>query len=740
MGRLAMNRRTFLKAAGATSGVAALMAMNGKGVDLFQEAAYAGEKVEEKVGYCGICGMECAYVGKVVNGKLVKLEGNPKDLQSGGSLCAKGNSGVSMLYDPDRLKYPLLRTNPEKGVGVDPKWKRISWEEAFAIGTEKLNAARQSHGGKSILWIGKHKGNDFLNGVGSPNDICHHSTCDTVRDVACEVTLGSVQFIPDLAESNYILCFGWDQFGKAKNAWARALADNLGQGKGKLVVVDPRMSPTATKAHEWIPVRPGGDHAMTMAMLHVIIKENLYDAEYVAKYTVGFEKLWPAVEKCTPDWASKLSGVSAETIARIAREFAQAPSAVIPFHKREAAQVRENGMSLARAMLILMIITGNFEKRGGALLPRSFKLDKMKPKAKGQMETLERVDGAEKFPLLVPEPLTGHGLFQAIPDAILTGKPYPVKAAIIYAQGLFAMSDPAKYIEALKKLDFVININIYPDEIATLADLVLPEVTYMEKTGLSARKFQAIYSQIAVSEALVEPMYECLSLSKILSGIMKPMGLADYLTPGGKDTFDAQLAPAGITYKEIIKMGGVYTPSKTFKPKDLTDLKTPSKKLEIFSEEFEKHGYENLPVHRDNWMIAPTSDNEFYFTTTRMATHRHASTQNVPWLYEIDPENYVQINTQAAGKLGIKNGDLVEVTGPAGKVKIKAKLTAGIRPDTICIPHGYGHWSKFITLTFNKGANDGEIMPAPNVDYSLKLNDPSGSSFDCQFIAQVQKA
>lgn len=740
MTKLAMNRRTFLKSAGATTGVAALVAMNGKGMNLFQEAAYAGEITEEKVGYCGICGMECAYVGKVINGKLVKLEGNFEDLQSGGSLCAKGNAGVSLLYDPDRLKYPLLRTNPEKGIGVDPKWKRISWDEAFAIMTEKLNAARKSHGGKSIVWIGKHKGNDFLNGVGSPNDLCHHSTCDTVRDVACEATLGVNSFIPDLEESDYILCFGWDQFGKAKNAWARGLANNLGKGKAKLVVFDPRMSPTASKAHEWIPVRPGGDHAVTLAMLHVIIKESLYDVEYVAKNTVGFEKLWPAVQTYTPDWASELSGVSAGTITRIAREFATAPSAVIPFHKREAAQVRLNGMSLARAMLILMIITGNFEKRGGALLARGSKLEKMKPKAKGQLETLERVDGAEKFPLLLPEPLNGEGIFQTMPDAILTDKPYPVKAAIIYAQGLFCMSDPSKYIEALKKLDFVVNINIIPDEIATLADLVLPEVTYMEKAGISARKFNAIYSQIAVSESLVEPMYECLSLSKILSGIMKPMGLGDYITPGGKDTFDAQLAPSGITYKQIIKMGGVFTPSKTFKPKDLTDLKTPSKKLEIFSEELEKHGYDNLPMHKEEWMIAPKGDHEFYFTTTRMATHRHASTQNVPWLNEINPENYLQINNQAAEKLGIKNGDLVEVTGPAGKVQLKAKLTAGIRPDTICIPHGYGHWSKFMTLAHNKGVNDGEIMPVMDINQQLKLNDPSASSFDCQFIATIKRA
>lgn len=741
MSRDQVSRRSFIKGAVATTGVAALAVLNSKiDLDLFHDStAYAGGEVETKPGYCGICGMECAFTGKLVDGKLVKLEGNTEDLQSGGSLCAKGNAGINMLYDPDRLKYPLLRTNPEKGIGVDPKWKRISWDEAFAIAASKLDEARKQYGGKSIVWIGKHKGKDFLSAVGSPNDICHHSTCDTVRDVACEATFGINSFIPDVAESDYILCFGWDQFGKAKNAWARGLSENLGRNKGKLVVLDPRLSPTASKAHEWIPVRPGGDHAVILAMIHVIIKENLIDADFIAKFTSGFDKLVPAVNAYTPEWAAEISDVPAETIVRIAREFAAAPSAVIPFHKREAAQVRFNGMSLARAMLILMAITGNYEKRGGAIFARSAKLEKMKPKAKGKLETTERIDGAEKFPLLLPEPLKGEAIFQVVPDAILSEKPYPVKAAIIYAQGLFAMSDPQKYVEALKKLDFVININILPDEIATMADLVLPECTYLEKGGISGRKYNAIYTQIAVAEAMVKPMYESMPLSKILNGIMEKMGLTDFITPSGKDTYDLQLDPYNVRYKDIVKMGGVFTPKKEFKPKDLATLKTHSKKIEIYSEELAKHGYAPLPVHKDEWMIAPQNKNQFYFTTTRMATHRHASTQNMVWLHEIHPENSVVINKKAAEKLGIKDGEIVKVTSPTGEIKIKARLTAGIRPDTICVPHGYGHWAKFMSLAQGLGANDGDIMPLSTREETFKLNDPSASSFDCQFIAEVKK-
>lgn len=221
--RLELTRRNFLKYLGIT---AAAGTIQGKiALDLLRpvpsQAAAGSADIQYKAGICGICGMKCAMKGKIVDGVLVKLEGNELDLQSGGSLCAKGNAGINILYNPDRLKYPIIRTNPEKGIGVDPKWKRISWEEAFDLAAERLSELRSQYGGKSIAWIGQHGGKDFLSAIGSPNDFCHHSTCDTVREVACEVAMGTSAYIPDFDESDFILSFGWDQFGKGKNAWAR---------------------------------------------------------------------------------------------------------------------------------------------------------------------------------------------------------------------------------------------------------------------------------------------------------------------------------------------------------------------------------------------------------------------------------------------------------------------------------------------------------------------------------------
>ncbi|MDI3281436.1 MAG: molybdopterin-dependent oxidoreductase [Bacillota bacterium] len=736
-----LTRRNFLKYLGITAAAASVEA---KIVyDFLQEkrTEAAPPVTEIRYGVCGICGMQCALKGKVVDGRLVKLEGNPLDLQSGGALCAKGNAGINLLYDPDRLKYPLLRTNPQRGIGVDPRWKKISWEEALDLAAAKIREARERFGGQSIIWIGKHAGRDLLAALGSPNDLCHQTTCDTVRDLACEVTFGSAFYIPDFAESHYIITFGWDQFGKGKNAWARGLAEALGRGRAKLVVFDPRLSPTASKAHEWIPIRPGTDHAVALAMIHVLISEKLYDQEFVRAYTVGFEQLAEAVRPYTPAWAAELSDVPSETIVRLAREFARAERAVIPLHKREALQVHPNGFALARAVLILLALTGNVEKRGGAILPRAAGLGSPKPPAPPPpLPTVARVDEAEQFPLLCPRPLSGHGVYQTIPHNILAERPYPVKVAIVHFQGLLSFPNPDLWVKALRKLDFIININIYPDEMAALSDLVLPEPTYLEKAGVSERSLMALYPQVAVSEPMVKPLYETKGVAAIKAELARRLGLSAYLAPAGKEAIQRQLEPLGVTYEEILARGGVYTPDPHFRPKDLTQLATPSGKIELYSRKLQEYGYDPLPTHKDAWLLPRPSGDAFYLTTTRSPVHRHAGTQNLRWLYEVAPENYVLINAAAAKRLGIAEGEEVVVESPSGRLTLKAKLTEGIRPDTICIPHGYGHWAPGLHLAAGKGANEGELMASLDADQTRAFDPVAGSNQDCHLLVRVRRA
>ncbi|HHE72088.1 MAG TPA: twin-arginine translocation signal domain-containing protein, partial [Chloroflexi bacterium] len=298
-----LSRREFLKLIGTGSAAAVLSG----GLTAFVPTPTYAAPEEEGVlyGVCGMCGMGCAYVAHLRNGRIVRLSGNPKDQIAEGKLCVKGYSGIRLLYDPDRLKYPMKRTNPEKGIGVDPRWVRISWDEAIELTASSLKQIRDTYGPEAIIMISMAKPwqKHFARAIGTPNLISHHNTCVASQVLAWVTTVGCMAWTVDFEHSKYILCFGWDSLGKAKNHWGRAV--NRARANGaKLVVFDPRLSITAAKADEWIPIKPGTDLAALLAMIHVIINEDLYDHEFIENYTYGLGQLKEAVQEYTPEWAA----------------------------------------------------------------------------------------------------------------------------------------------------------------------------------------------------------------------------------------------------------------------------------------------------------------------------------------------------------------------------------------------------------------------------------------------------
>lgn len=740
---MGVTRREFLKIGSGSLAAVAGVGLLGNGLLETGNKAFADagpQKVEYKQGVCGICEMACAMRGKLENGRLVKLEGKPADQHSRGSLCAKGNSGINMLYDPDRLKAPMLKTVKGRVPGQDPGWKKISWDEAINRAAAEIKKAIDKYGPQSVIWIGHHRGVDFLKAIGSPNDISHQSTCNNVRQLATQLTLGSGNYVPDFEHSKYILCFGWDQIGKAKNSFARGPIAGRFENGAKLVVFDPRLSTTAAKSTEWIPIRPGTDLAVILAMLNVIISEERYDAEYVAQNVYGFEELANEVKQYTPEWASKLSDVPADSIRRIAREFSGGCPAVIPIHKREAIQSHPGGFELVRACFAMMAITGNIERHGGAMLPRVAATGSARaPKNPPEMKVTERVDGGHLFPLSITGPLRGPGLYQSVPDMILADQPYPVKVAIVYGQSLQSMPNPQKWVKAFEKLDYMININIYPDEMATIADLVLPEPTYLERADVAVRITNARFPQIALAEPMIKPLYDTKDADEIKHLIAKKLGIEQYLPPAGKKALDAKLKRYRLTFDQAIKKGGLISQRKDFVPLNLNELKTESGKIQIYSPKLAEMGYHPLPWFDESWVLHPKAKDEFYLVTTRPPTHRHAKTHNLKWLHEINPQGVIYMNTRRAKSLGIKDGDTIELSTPYGKGQGEAKLTEGLRPDTISFPHGFGQKSQLMKLAYNDGMNDGDIMPAYAKEISLKMKDPTGACLDCHVLVKVRK-
>ncbi len=750
-GEVVITRRRFLKLIGASA--AALSLSQGiKSRYLVPSATAKAKKLGETKTFqtvCGICDSECMVRATVVDGKVVELEGMPGDLAGDGKLCVKGLSGYRSLYDPNRIKGPLMRTNPERGIGVDPKWKEVSWEEAYQMVGKKLKEISEKYGPESIVCLmrPKEEQTHFVKAIGTPNHVCHVDTCYLSSEVAGSLTYKfdpeqkkkGKSWVWDYKNAKYILGFGYDQLGKSKRVYARQFQEAKDKG-AKIVILDPRLSITAAKADEWIPIKPGTDLAFALAMINVIINENLYDAQYVAECTFGFDKLKAHIQKYTPEWAQDICEIPADKIKRIAKEFATTRLAVVALHKRDATgPIYTNSFHLARCAFILNALVGSIDQEGGHLMPRKpdmpkfddvFKFDYPKPRTK------ERVDGLDKWPLAEP---FKKASFSNLAEGILSQKPYPTKALVVHKYNITSFPNPDRMIEAIKTLDFVVVFDVFPSEMAQLADVVLPGYLYLEGgPGYAVRDYSAWYPHIVYKEG-IEPVHNVKKLNESFNEILKAKGLSQFVVDW-KAFSKAKLDSLGITLDDIKNSpNGIWGTPESFKPKK--EFVTPSKKIELYSNWLAQKGYDPLPIWADK-KERPKADNEFYYLTNHLAWYRMGNPVliNDPLLSRLQPENYCWINPKSANKLGIKDGDKVKLSSEYGSIVLKAKLYEGIRPDCVMTEHGYGHWSKGLSVAYNRGVNDGEVMPNWKAEEKLKLKDPSCSSALVDVVVKVKKA
>ena len=737
---MAVSRREFMKLSGA-SAVALLLSDKFRAFEVLAQEKGLDARIIHTV--CQVCSGGCAMKAHVREGRLVELRGNPDDQISRGLLCVKGISGIQWLYDPDRIKFPMKRTNAQKGIGIDPQFVRISWEEAYATIGKRFNEYKDKFGPESIAFITRPQNfaQRLAKAIGTPNYISHHNTCYTTQEVVWEATVTGKgkPWTQDYANARYILSFGWDMPGKAKNMQTQNFLAAIDKG-AKVVVLDPRHTPTASKADLWIPIKPGTDLAFGLAMINVIINQDLFDKQFISEHTVGFDEVKAFIKPYTPKWAAEITEVSASTIEKVAKDFAANKPAIIATHKRDAAGPNyANSWRLAHAQVILMALVGTIDRLGGHIMERtpSFpSLDKVYPAPPFPKPKAARIDGMEKFPLLLK---TGKGSFSTFHRAVLEGKPYPIKAALVRKHNVFAFPDAPSMVEALKKLEFMVVLDIHPSEMVQLADIVLPDHHYLEGSAIVSRVYFGLYPQVAIQQPVVKPLYETKGYRAIIPDIAKAMGLADYFKDVSSNGYDdACMKAIGSSLDEPRKKpNGLWGEKKPFTP--TTVFKTPSKKIELYASEFKKHGYDPLPAWKEK-KAKPSREYPFFFVTTRPSVFIHSTLQNLEHNIQVYPENQCFINTGTAKKLGVKNGDYVLVQSPVNKIKVKAKVTEGIRPDTVCVDHGFGHWSKGMTNAYGKGSNEGDLIPAQSAQEMLDLNDPSMSENMNDLCVNVSKA
>ncbi|AMV71220.1 molybdopterin-dependent oxidoreductase [Desulfuromonas carbonis] len=653
---------------------------------------------------CGMCVNKCGVIARVKDGVIHKLDPNPQFIKSRGMLCARGNSGVKVTYDPDRLKYPLIRV----GARGEGKWRRASWEEALDLVVKNMNEIAEKYSRAGMMFAsteGTFQEHFFLQLAecyGSPNTLRHPTLCLSSNLQGFGATYGTSP-TPDVLNADYIIMSG------ANRSEALITPDSIDLlkgdgGKRKLVYLDPRFTKTAAKADEWLAIKPGTDMAFILAMLNVIVFEERYDKSFVAERTVGFDKLLPHIQPYTPEWAEAECDIPAATIRRIAREFAAAaPKAV--YYQGRRSSFFANDTQMRRAMAILNAVVGNWDVKGGMVPNRGIKLRSHDYLAPWYDDIPDRLDKGSVAFLSEKD-----GSWPIFRDRVLEGKPYPVKGMMIYKQNVVSsVPNRAKTLKMMEQMDFICTIDITMSDTAWFSDVVLPEATYLERLD-PPEVLSGLVPVVAFRQPAIEPLFESKPNLWIMQQLAKRLG--DEVYEQFDFTMEKHIEHMVSHNPQILtdlKKTGVYfiEGEPVYGSTRGQRLKTPSGKVEIYSERYAENGLDPLPVYQ---APAAAPGGRYRLVVGRHAYFTHGTTANNPYLHDLMPVNTLWLHPREADRLGLKNGQLVKVRSGVGEEQLPLEVTEKIRPDTVYMAHGFGVLSRGLSNIYGKGGCDAALI------------------------------
>ncbi len=647
---------------------------------------------------CGMCGGDnCGIDVRVEDGRAVGITGMREHPVNRGLTCPQARAAIEMTHDAGRLSHPLLR----RGEG----WQRIAWDDALDIIAERLSALKAAEGpqalavyqGRALLQYLSHGWTQrFLNLYGSPNLARNDHMCSYPSLVAERLTYGAATvygFEPE--EVNCLLLWGSNPAtSHAPFIWRDVQA---ARRRGcPVIVIDPRFTRPAAQADLYAPIRPGTDLALALGLIHLIIADGLYDAEFVARWTVGFDSLAQSASAYPPARVAEITGVAEDTIRAIARLYGRARPAHLD--AGNALEHHSNSGQTLRAVMILRAITGNLDVPGGHVLSTQLpladvSLDELRPPGLRPL-------GAERYPVFVN--YAGFVPGGTLVDAILEHEPYPVRAMVL-GGGNPALTWPnSKRVRAaLDRLDFVVVMDLYLTATAQHADLVLPAAGPLERTQLIARPGPYGTERPGWHLMLRRPAVaagERRSDWWFWSELGRRMGYGAYypwaddleaiehlLRPLGIGVADLEANPAGLFYGEP-PIPRCY---------ERLGFATRTGKFELFSPVLAEAGYAPVPVYREPGE-SPLSTPELLGdyplildVGRRVAVYTHSRHRNLPSLRKAEPEPLAEIHPATAGDYGIGEGETVEVSTLRGRIRLKARLTQHIRPDTVSLLHGW---------------------------------------------------
>jgi len=634
-------------------------------------------------------------VANVSRGRLVSAGMRPGASKEYHYFCPKLRAAQDIVYSPDRLKTPLLKVIREG----TPSWKEVSWDEALDFVAERLESIRTLYGPQALCWLTGQVpdygapwdyANRFMSAFGSPNVIGNGSICHAAREMGHVFTYGAMTY-PDYRNARCI--FIWGKNDRNCNPAGYNLILESRKKGAKLIVVDPIRTRLASRADLWLQIKPGCDGLLAMAMIHVMLAEGLYDQEFVREWTVGFDLLERAAREYSPEAVARRIWLEPAQIREAARLYAGS---------KPACLADGNGLDMhlcvtqaVRAICILRALSGNLDKKGGDLIPTPLPVRDIKLKER-LPDNLEPISSG--YPLFrAYHGARGDHTLGAVLDAILEERPYPIKSLILQGTNpAVTMAHSARVLEALRKSEFTVVMDLFMTRTARFAHVVLPVTTPFETTQLNLKAMDGhhVYLQQQVAD-----WYEnCWPDWKIVFELGRKMGFKkEFPWAEVEEAIDFQLEPTGLSVDLLGKHpdGVVYEEIRYEKYKT-GGFHTPTGKVELFSERFREQGYPPLPEFSglaDNPMSFSDQGDDFPFigiSGARSKAFVHSQYRNIPSLLKYDPEPFVDIHPGDAERLGICDGERVKIESPNGSIKMRARISDVVHPGSVRIAWGWG--------------------------------------------------
>lgn len=648
------------------------------------------------------CPDACGVLITVEDGRATRIQGDPTHPVTRGFLCAKVTKYLDRVYSPDRVLYPMRRTKPkgQQGKGDATDFARVSWDEALGEISARLQKIADESGPESILPYSYGGTLGQLNYSGMASRFFHRlgasqlnrTICATAGGDALLTVLGrKVGTEPEqFRNSKYIIAWGANIHGNNIHLWP-FIEEARRQG-AKLVVIDPYKTRTARCADWYLPINPGTDVALALAMMHVIINENLYDADYVSRHTLGFEELRQRVQEYPPERVSQWTGLAAKDIEKLAREYATTRPAVVRVNY--GVQRSQNGGMAVRAIAMLPCITGSWKEAGGGLqlsTSGSFPLNK---------QSVERPDLMLKSPLKRAARMVN---MSELGKALTQLNDPPVKAVFVYN------SNPASvapnHNDVIKGflrpgLFTVVHEQFFTDT-ADYADIVLPATTFFEH-----KELQTAYGHmhLQISNQAIAPLGECKSNTDLFRELAHRMGFTDEcFNETVNEMIDGALSPAnqkgwleGITRERLEKEGHIRLKvgEGPFLPFAQGGFPTPSGKAELYSRSLEAQGLDPIAS-----FVAPEESRHtglarrhpLELLSRKADNFLNTTFANVGSLQPMEQPDLLEMTSEDASGRGIREGDWVRVFNDRGEVRLRAHVNGSVQQGVVAARLG---WAK----------------------------------------------